>query len=136
MSVVSDGLPAYTGTFPANDDKTPPDQLLPCQGTAVPPQPHVPDAPIPTENTVENSDPSSEEMTVTLLQIFEAAQRIVSPAYCSPILDMDGLCHCLRQDTTPYAAFLPVPPGFAFPPCRNTSLRLLYIDNSLLAVPF
>ena len=105
-----------------------PDQLLPCKGTAVPPQPHVPDTAIPTENTVKNSDPSSEEMTVSPLQVFEAVPRLVSPTYCSPILDMDELCHCLRQDSIPHAAFLPVPPGFALPPC------LLYIDDSLLAV--
>ena len=81
MPVVSDGLPAYTGTFPRNNVETPPDQLLPCKGTAVPPQPHVPDTPIPTENTVKNSDPSSEEMTVSPSQVFEAVPQVVSPTY-------------------------------------------------------
>ena len=48
---------------------------------------------------------------------------------------MNGLCHCSSQENSPHSAFLPVPTGFAFPPCRNDSLRLLYIDDSLIAVP-
>ena len=48
---------------------------------------------------------------------------------------MNGLCHCSIQENSPHTAFLPVPSGFAFPPCRNNSLRLLYIDDSLIAVP-
>ena len=58
-----------------------------------------------------------------------------SPEFCSPILDLNGLCHCLSQENSPHVAYLPVPAGFAYPPCRNDSLRLLYIDDSLVAVP-
>ena len=74
---------------------------------------------------------------VSSVQLIEPLQRsqVYSPAFCSPILDLNGLCHCLSQENSPHTAYLPVPAGFAFPPCRNDSLRLLYIDDSLVAVP-
>ena len=54
------------------------------------------------------------------------------PSFCDPVLDQDGLCHCpLLQSAHP--PFLPILPGHMFPKCREPCLRLLYIDDALLA---
>ena len=53
---------------------------------------------------------------------------------CDPILDLWGLCHC------PYYPPAHVPVlgpnrGQSFPACRDPCLRLLYIDDALIATP-
>ena len=60
----------------------------------------------------------------------EAGEPVESPRqapYCVPTLDMLGLCHCAHPP------FLPPLAGHMFPKCREPCLRLLYIDDALLA---
>ena len=53
--------------------------------------------------------------------------------YCNPLLDINGLCHCNVRTPPAHVPFLPVPTGSSFPQCRNNSLRVLYIDDALVA---
>ena len=102
--------------------------ILPCDGvTSLASSVSLPHG----EDSSVSPSPSSSVQSVELLQSVQGC----SPAFCSPILDMNGLCHCSSRENSPHSAYLPVPAGFAFPPCRNDSLRLLYIDDSLVAVP-
>ena len=43
------------------------------------------------------------------------------------------MCHCDARELTPHVPFLPIPNGSSFPECRNSCLRVLYIDDALVA---
>ena len=51
---------------------------------------------------------------------------------CPPLLALDGLCHCPEYAPGHVPVLVPRP-GQAFPACRDPCLRLLYIDDALLA---
>ena len=52
---------------------------------------------------------------------------------CStPVLDLNGMCHCPAYQPVHVPVTIPKP-GRSFPPCRDPCLRLLYIDDALLA---
>ena len=60
------------------------------------------------------------------------SEQITFPSCVDPVRDMDGLCHC-KSFVNRHPPVLPHFPGQSFPPCRDPSLRLLYIDDALLA---
>ena len=66
----------------------------------------------------------------------EAASPVVLDVpphpHCDPVLDINGQCNCSSLPGA-HVPNLPSLPGHAFPKCREKCLRLLYIDDALLA---
>ena len=52
--------------------------------------------------------------------------------HCDPTLDINGQCNCSSLPS-PHVPNLPSLPAHTFPKCREECLRLLYIDDALLA---
>ena len=50
----------------------------------------------------------------------------------SPLLDLDGLCHCVNHQLRHVPVLQPLK-GKSYPPCREPSFCVLYIDDALVA---
>ena len=57
---------------------------------------------------------------------------LTSSKLCSPLLDLNGLCHCTAYSPG-HVPVLAQRPGHSYPPCRDPSFRVLYIDDALIA---
>ena len=58
---------------------------------------------------------------------------LVQPQWCDPTLDLNGLCHCDSQECVPHSPYLSYSQRWSYPPCREPSFRVAYIDDALVA---
>ena len=76
-------------------------------------------------------------MKTTEKEMVEVCSVIENPSVdlvlCSPpLLDLNGLCHCLSHAPGHVPVLIPRP-GQSFPPCRDPGFRVAYIDDALVA---
>ena len=75
---------------------------------------------------------SIDSVEVSTQSVVDSSHNVSPDLCCSPLLDLDGLCHCGAY--SPGHVLVQVPSrGQSFPPCRNPCFRVLYIDDALLA---
>ena len=84
---------------------------------------------------VSYSPVESDDLEAVNNQVVETSVTVPCSSLCkTPVLDLNGQCHCPNFDQEHVPVLAPQK-GTSFPACRDKSLRLLYIDDALIATP-